>query len=71
MFISELKIDYEQLKAARGSRKPSEVAKEIGISRQQLWMIESGKVVPSGEILAKLCWLYDRPIKDFTRNDSF
>jgi len=70
MFISEIKIDAGKLKGARGLRKPSEVAREIGITRQHLWQIESGRAKPSGEILAKLCWLYGKPIQEFTSNES-
>lgn len=69
MFVSEIKIDGEKLKRARGLRRPSEVATEIGITRQHLWQIEQGKAVPSGEILAKLCWLYGKPVEEFTARD--
>lgn len=66
VFISEIKIDGAKLKRARGTRKPSEVASEVGITRQYLWQIEAGRAVPSGSILARLCWLYGKPIEEFT-----
>lgn len=64
MFIQEIKIDHEKLRKARGSRNPSVVASELGISRQRLWQIERGEGSPSADVLARMCELYGKQVKD-------
>ena len=66
MSVKELEIDGARLRKARGERKASDVAETIGISRQHLWLLETGQRTPSGKILAQLCWLYDKRVEDFT-----
>ena len=67
MSVRELEIDALRLKKARGSRTVEDVAKAIGISRQHLWLLESGRCEPSATILAQLSWLYDKKIEYFMR----
>lgn len=57
-------INPKKLREARGSRSATAVAETIGISRQHLWQIETGRRKAGSEILAKLCWLYDLSISD-------
>lgn len=68
---TDLKIDPATLRAARGDRSPSEIAKKLGISYQYLWMIESGKRGISGDILARMCLLYEVTIEDLLRGNIF
>lgn len=44
-----------------------DVAQLVGISRQHLWLLETGKCEPSATILAQLSKLYDRKIEHFIR----
>jgi DNA-binding XRE family transcriptional regulator len=60
-------INSTKLRDARGSRSVTAVAEAIGISRQHLWQIETGKRKPGSVILAKLCWLYDLDISDVAK----
>lgn len=62
-----LEIDHLKLQKARGNRSITEVARVIGISRQHLWNIETGKRTPSAEILARLCFLYDLSVAELTK----
>lgn len=67
MSVRELEIDSLRLRKARGSRSAEDVAQIIGISRQYLWLLESGKCEPSATILAQLSRLYDKEIEHFIR----
>lgn len=40
-------------------RTATAVSEALGISRQHLWQIETGRRAPGSRILAQLCWLYD------------
>jgi len=51
-------INTEALQQARGLRSRSDVAKEVGVTRQQIWQYEAGKTVPSVAVLIKLANLY-------------
>lgn len=51
-------IDLEKLKKARGMRSQSDVAKALGLSRQQIWNYENGTSEPPLSILIKLAELY-------------
>lgn len=44
-----------------------DVARTVGITRQYLWMLESGQCDPSATILAQLSKLYDKKIEHFIR----
>jgi transcriptional regulator with XRE-family HTH domain len=68
---STVKIDPATLRAARGDRSPSEIARQLGISYQYLWMIESGKRGISGDILARMCLLYGVTIEDLFQGQNF
>jgi transcriptional regulator with XRE-family HTH domain len=56
-------INFARLRTARGNRSLREVALFLGITKQQLWNIETGKRKPSLGVLVKLCAFYDLPIE--------
>lgn len=66
MDLMTLKIDPEKVRAARGGRSPTEVARAVGVSYTQLWNIESGKSRPSAEVLIRLCSLYGVELSTLT-----
>lgn len=53
-----------KLKALRGTRSQSEVAGELGITRQMLSAIETGERTPSLELANKIAIFYGVPIED-------
>jgi len=57
-------IDPVKLVKARGDRAAAQVARDTGLSRQQLWNYENGLFKPSGDTVAKLCLHYGIQIKD-------
>jgi DNA-binding XRE family transcriptional regulator len=63
----KLEISPPKLLRARGKRSRDEVAGAVGITRQHLWLIETGKSRPSAEIVARLCCLYGVEIRDLVR----
>ena len=69
--IQNIELDPAKLRAARGTRSPSEVARALGIGYQQLWQIENGARNPSASVLVKLCFLYDIDIKDVVSAENF
>jgi DNA-binding XRE family transcriptional regulator len=50
------------LSSLRQSRKVSDVARQIGVSRDALYKMEKGTVVPSSKKMAALLALYGSPI---------
>lgn len=68
--LEDIKIDRLKLRAARGSRKMTDVARTIGISKQKLWNYENTDDKIPGETLAKLCILYRTPIEKLTTADE-
>lgn len=64
--LQEIQIDYQKLRDARGERGLTEVARTIGISKQQLWNYENAFSEPSPATLAKLCLLYQIQIETLT-----
>jgi transcriptional regulator with XRE-family HTH domain len=48
----------KQLKKARGLRSQSDVAKQLGITRQQVWNYEKGESEPPLKVLMKMADLY-------------
>lgn len=64
--LSQIKIDPQKLKAARGDRGLTEVARIVGISKQQLWNYENGLSELPAATIAKLCLLYRVPIEQLT-----
>lgn len=70
MQMVSIEISPHKLRRARGKRKAGEVAQASGISRQHLWLIETGRSKPSAEIIAKLCVLYGVGIHDLVRQSS-
>jgi transcriptional regulator with XRE-family HTH domain len=69
--IRNVDIDPAKLKAARGDRSPSEVAKLFGIERQHLWAIENGSRKPSAPLLIRLCLFYGVGLKDIISAEKF
>jgi transcriptional regulator with XRE-family HTH domain len=65
-----ISIDFRRLKELRGNRTMVAVAEAIGITRQHLWQIESGKRSPGAKILTQLCWLYDIEFSDLSKSFS-
>lgn len=53
-----------KLKNLRGTRSQTEVAKELGVTRQMLSAIESGERNPSLELANKIAVFYGVPIED-------
>lgn len=66
----DVSISPEKLRKARGSRTQEFVADMIGITRQYLYKVESGECTPGGDILAKLCRLYDVEISELTQTNG-
>jgi len=68
--LENIKIDPAKLRAARGDRKLSEVARVVGVSRQNISNYEKGHNQPSAVILARLCILYKTPIENLVTPDE-
>jgi transcriptional regulator with XRE-family HTH domain len=68
--LKNIKIDPVKLRAARGDRKLSEVARIVSASKQILWNYENGHNQMSAAPLAKLCILYQTSIEDLTTADE-
>jgi transcriptional regulator with XRE-family HTH domain len=62
--LTEVEIDHEKLKAARGKLTPTQVAGVVGVTPQQIWNIENGVKNPSGNLLARLCLLYGVDLRE-------
>lgn len=69
--IRSVDIDPAKLKAARGERSPSEVARLFNIERQHLWAIENGSRKPSAPLLIKLCLFYGVGLTDIISGENF
>jgi transcriptional regulator with XRE-family HTH domain len=70
MLPINVEISPYKLRRARGKRSPAEVAQHAGITRQTLWNIESGRYMPSANVLARLCILYGVGLTDLLRKAS-
>lgn len=66
MNLLEIQVDPKRLKSARGPRSGADVARQIGISRQQLWNYENGFAPIPSDVLARLCLLYKIEITNLT-----
>ncbi len=66
----EQTIDATKLREARGNRSAAAVARAVGISRQHLWQVETGRCVPGSDVLASLCWLYGLELSDVSNGFS-
>jgi predicted transcriptional regulator len=64
-------INPAKLKAARGKMPRKEVAKQVGVSRQQIWHYENGVSEPPLSVLSKLLFLYKKKIEDIIDEDIF
>lgn len=62
--LEQVKIDPLKLRQARLSKgiPLTSAAKLIGVSKQHLNNLESGRVNPMGIQLARMCVLYDVPV---------
>jgi transcriptional regulator with XRE-family HTH domain len=63
--VALVKINPESLREARGKLRQSAVARQVGISRQQLWNYENGIFAIPSDVLGRLCLLYEKPITFF------
>jgi putative transcriptional regulator len=59
-----------KLRKLRGTRSQTEVARELGITRQMLSAIESGERNPSLELANKIAVFYGVPIEDIFFDDN-
>jgi transcriptional regulator with XRE-family HTH domain len=66
--LTHIQIDHEKLRAARERKGLSqeEVGAQVGVGSGQISHIECGRKLPSAEILARLCLLYEIGINDLT-----
>ena len=64
--IKSLKIDHKKLAEARREKglSQSEVARELGFDRRQIWQYENGVALPL-ESFSKLAVYYGKPIEFF------
>ena len=58
--LKTLKVLPEKLVEARGEMSPSEAARELGVSPQHLYRIESGGQRCPSDILIRMLILYDK-----------
>lgn len=68
MDLTYIGIDPEKLKEARKRLEltQSEVAGAVGVRKAAISKFECGIALPSAEILARLCLLYEVDITDIT-----
>jgi DNA-binding XRE family transcriptional regulator len=62
--LTDFRIDPEKLKTARGVISQTQAANACGVTRGQIHAIESGRSQPSAKLLARLCILYDKDVRD-------
>lgn len=67
MSAINVEISPHKLRRARGKRTQTEAARLAGISRQALWLIETGRTKPTGDVLVRLCLLYGVQLHDLIR----
>jgi transcriptional regulator with XRE-family HTH domain len=58
-------VNPARLVEARGSRRPAQVAAELGYPRQFLWDWENGRKRIPDHAMKKICELYRRPLEFF------
>ncbi len=59
-----MKISPEKLKKARGNLSQTAVAKQVDLTRQQIWNYENGRSVPPVPVLLKLLTIYQIKFDD-------
>jgi predicted transcriptional regulator len=64
-------ISPEKLAKARGKRPRSEVAKAVGVSRQQIWHYETGVSEPPLSVLSRMLFLYGVEFQDVIDEKKF
>lgn len=64
-------ISPEKLAKARGERPRSEVAKAVGVSRQQIWHYETGVSEPPLSVLSRMLFLYGVEFQDVIDEKKF
>lgn len=65
--IAEIEFDGSKIAEARGSKTQTELAAEIGISKQALWQIENGKTKPQADVLVRICAALNIPIDQLAK----
>lgn len=61
----------EKLEKARGKRSRNDVAKALGITRQQVWNYEKGISEPPLSVLSKMLFLYGVKFEDVINEKFF
>lgn len=66
--LTTIGIDVSKLKKARDRSgfSQSEVAESVGVQKAAISKIECGRTLPSADLLARLCKLYDIEIASLT-----
>lgn len=66
--LTDITIDHEKLRAARERKglTQEEAGERVGVGSGQISHIECGRKLPSAEILARLCLLYEIGIAELT-----
>jgi transcriptional regulator with XRE-family HTH domain len=62
--LAGVKIDHAKLEAARGKLTRQQVAEACGVGYTAIYNIETGANLPSADLLAKLCTLYNKDLRD-------
>lgn len=67
MDLTNIRFDANKFKAAREKKAmtQAEVAQAVGVEKAAISKYEVGVGLPSAEVLAKLCALYDVTLADF------
>lgn len=64
-------INSEKLEKARGNRSRNDVAKAVGVTRQQIWHYENGVSEPPLSVLSKMLFLYGVSFEDVVDEKKF
>ncbi len=64
-------INPKKLKDARGTRSRIEVAKALGLTRQQVFYYENGTSEPPLSVLSKMLFLYDVTFEEVVDEKKF
>lgn len=64
-------INPEKLEKARGKRSRNNVAKALGLTRQQIFNYEKGASEPPLSVLSKMLFLYDVKFEDIIDEKNF
>ena len=69
--LTTIGIDVSKLKRARdkSALTQSAVARAVGVQKAAISKIECGRALPSADLLARLCNLYQVEIAELTRRE--